>query len=82
MSTSERARMGGIACAKKHGKAHMREIGKRGFQTTVDRHWNGDRSAYAAYLREQGLLAACDEEFRSMLELYQEQLPELLGRLS
>lgn len=28
----------------------MAEIGKRGFETTVARHWQGDRAAYRDYL--------------------------------
>ena len=69
----EMGQRGGNATVKKHGRAHMRAIGRRGFAETVRRHWRGDRAAYTAHLREAGLLAICDREFILMADLYRER---------
>ena len=44
---------GGRTTVQRHGKTHMAEIGARGFETTVNRHWGGDRASYLKYLRER-----------------------------
>src|SRR5204862_29173 len=49
-SMSERGRLGGLATFRQYGKAHMAAIGKRGFEATVARHWQGDRLAYRLFL--------------------------------
>lgn len=41
---------GGRETVKRHGIQHMREIGKRGFEATVARHWAGDRQGFRDYL--------------------------------
>jgi hypothetical protein len=33
----------------------MRQIGKKGFQATIDRHFGGDRRDYLNYLTSKGL---------------------------
>src|SRR5438270_1019044 len=50
MSMRERGRLGGLATLARYGRRHMAEIGKRGFETTVARHWQGDRLAYRDFL--------------------------------
>lgn len=78
--TSEERRRGGRRCVERHGSSHMASIGAIGFAVTVSRHWNGDKEAYVEHLRESGQLKTCDREFRSMVELYQQYLPELFGQ--
>lgn len=39
-------RKGGKVTVERYGKAYMQEIAKRGFATTVDRHYNGDKMQY------------------------------------
>ena len=50
-------RRGGLATFKKHGVAYMREIGRRGFQATTDRHFEGDRCNHLNALIRRGLRA-------------------------
>lgn len=38
MTKAEAGRLGGIATFKKHGKKHMRKIGRDGAKVTWDRH--------------------------------------------
>jgi hypothetical protein len=59
LSMSERGRLGGLETFRRHGRKHMAEIGKRGFETTVARHWLGDRHAYLLFLaaREWNVLS-------------------------
>lgn len=35
---------------ERHGKPHMAQIGARGFETTVNRHFGGDKAEYLRYL--------------------------------
>lgn len=49
--------MGGKVTVARHGREHLRAIGKRGFAVTVDRHWGGDRKAFIRRLVELGLMA-------------------------
>jgi hypothetical protein len=53
-------RRGGKATAATHGRRHMAEIGARGFNATVARHWQGDRKGYAAWLREHARFAVVE----------------------
>jgi hypothetical protein len=69
---------GGSETHRKHGSSHMSAIGARGFQTTVQRYYNGDAAAYLEVLHERGQLATCDHEFAAMLDLYRQYRPDLL----
>lgn len=73
--------MGGSETHRKHGGDHMSTIGARGFQTTVQRHYNGDAAAYLEVLHERGQLATCDYEFVAMLDLYRQYRPDLLEEI-
>lgn len=48
---------GGTTTYQRHGRDHMRAIGKRGFQAYVDRHFKGDRRAALNDLIARGLAA-------------------------
>jgi hypothetical protein len=50
MDKAEAGRLGGKATVARHGRRHMSQIGKRGFETTVARHWQGDRATYREWL--------------------------------
>ena len=47
------ASSGGKATVEKHGRKHMSEIGKRGFETTTKRYFGGDKEAHKQYLIEE-----------------------------
>src|SRR3954447_15271060 len=51
---AEVGRKGGLACFQKHGREFYREIGKKGYQTTLARHWQGDALAYRRWLVAKG----------------------------
>jgi hypothetical protein len=63
---------GGRRTFERHGSKHMAEIDKRGFETTVARHWQGDRAAYRDYLglrrHEQQLEPFVDRELARRLQ--------------
>jgi hypothetical protein len=73
---------GGTETHRKHGSDHMSTIGARGFQTTVQRHYNGNAAAYLEVLHERGQLATCDRELVMMLDLYRQYRPDLLEDLT
>jgi hypothetical protein len=50
-------RRGGLATCKKHGVEYMRAIGRRGFQMTTDRYFEGDRRKHLNALIRRGLRA-------------------------
>lgn len=50
-------RRGGRTTVQRHGNEHMRRIGARGFQATVERHWQGDRASFLDYLQRAGWAA-------------------------
>ena len=56
----------------------MAEIGARGFETTVNRHWGGDRASYLKYLRERAnesvLEGFVDRELARRLDQGQEMV--------
>jgi general stress protein YciG len=62
---------GGKETVARHGKQHMAEIGKRGFATTVARHWGGDAKSYVEYLHQRShdsqIEALTDIQLRSEL---------------
>lgn len=76
---------GGRETVKRHGKAHMSEIGKKGHEATIARHFNGDRDGYHRYLRgraaELGVEGFVDKLMRERLEqgekIVCEELPVL-----
>jgi len=57
LSKAEAGRIGGRATKKRHGIAHYRAAGRKGFMTTLARHWQGDKPGYLRWLRERGWLA-------------------------
>jgi general stress protein YciG len=66
-------RRGGETTNSRHGRDHYRQAGALGFTATVEKHWHGDRERYTAFLRDKGLLVACDREFALMTDLYRER---------
>jgi hypothetical protein len=48
-------RKGGNATLAAHGREHFRTIGKKGFQVTTDRHFDGDRRKHLNFLISRGL---------------------------
>jgi hypothetical protein len=44
-------REGGQAVLKKYGTQHFREMGRRGFESLVNRYFSGDRDAALVWLR-------------------------------
>ena len=50
-------RRGGLATLRAKGYGHMREIARRGFKATVEKHYNGDKARYLAVLHARGLAA-------------------------
>jgi len=55
LTAAAAGRKGGLATVRKHGREHMRLIGRRGFQVTTDRHFDGDRRKHLNYLISRGL---------------------------
>lgn len=56
---------GGLALVAKYGSAHMSQIGKRGYQTTVERYFDGDRKAANEWLAKMGRFVA-DAGYRKL----------------
>src|SRR5690242_14366754 len=59
-SRAEVGRLGGLVCLEKHGREFYRQIGKRGYQATLARHWQGDALAYRRWLVAKGWNAVAD----------------------
>lgn len=57
LSPKERGRLGGLATSQKYGKEHFSRIGKKGFQATTDKHFQGQRAYHLSWLRQSGLHA-------------------------
>jgi general stress protein YciG len=57
--------LGGQAVVKKYGPEYMREIGRRGYETTVQRYFGGDRDAANEWLARRGHYV-CDEGYRRL----------------
>src|SRR5262249_55520931 len=53
-------RLGGLQTLSRHGREHMRAIGRAGFNATVARHWQGDRAGYREWLAQRQHLAAIE----------------------
>ena len=53
----EAGRKGGLAVVNKHGRDHMRRIGRRGFHATVQKVYGGDYRKAINTLINRGLLA-------------------------
>lgn len=49
---------GGLATYAKYGSDHMRRIGRRGYQSMVNRHFNGDQDAANKWLAAKGQYVA------------------------
>ena len=41
---------GGRETVKRHGRQHMQEIGRKGYQSTLNRYFAGDKLAFRAWL--------------------------------
>jgi general stress protein YciG len=61
MNRRQAGRKGGQRTLALYGREHMRAIGKRGYQTTLARHWQGDALAYRRRLIARGWNAITDE---------------------
>lgn len=48
-----RGSAGGRETLRRYGAGHFREIGRRGFQSFVDRYFQGDRGEAARWLRDR-----------------------------
>ena len=48
------ASLGGKAVVEKHGTQHMAEIGRRGFEATVEKYFDGDPQAAKKWLTDVG----------------------------
>ena len=48
-------RRGGNATLAAHGRDHFRTIGRKGFQVTTDRYFEGDKRKHLNYLIQKGL---------------------------
>jgi general stress protein YciG len=63
---------GGRTTFERYGKEHFREIGKRGFQATVNRHYGGDAQEYLRVQRkravEHGLAGFVDRLMQERLD--------------
>ena len=66
MTKAEAGRKGGRMTKKRHGVQHYRTIGKKGFMTTVVRHWQGDKAGYIRYLQSLGVWAEWESRFRTV----------------
>jgi hypothetical protein len=53
-------RKGGQSTLARYGKRHLSQIGARGFASTVNRHWAGDRKGFMSWLRERGRFFAVE----------------------
>ena len=76
-------RRGGLATFRKHGVEHMREIGRRGFEVTTQRHYNGDKYRHLNDLIRRGLSAIDPAPWNRSWQDYQafpdRPLPEKKG---
>jgi len=54
---------GGLATYAKYGSDHFRQIGRRGYESMVERHFDGDQDAANAWLAAKGRYVA-DETYR------------------
>lgn len=48
---------GGLRTFERHGREHMRTIGRLGLQATVERHYDGDRRRAINALIHKGLMS-------------------------
>lgn len=46
---------GGLALVRKYGRDHMKRIGRKGYEATVNKHFNGDFEAANHWLSRRGL---------------------------
>lgn len=56
-TASAYGRAGGRATHARYGRAHMRAIGRMGYERTRDRHFAGDDQAMGAWLHRKGTSA-------------------------
>src|SRR5262245_18079017 len=60
MTRRQAGTLGGLQTLSRHGREHMRAIGRAGFNATVARHWQGDRAGYCEWLAQHQHLAAIE----------------------
>lgn len=56
---------GGLAVVAKYGTDHMSKIGRKGYETTVRRHFDGDYEAANRWLAAKGRFVT-DEGYRRL----------------
>lgn len=61
MTRKEAAAKGGRETLKRHGRRHMAEIGRKGYQTTLARYFMGDALAYRRWLIARGWNAIVEQ---------------------
>jgi hypothetical protein len=59
------------------GHPLARELGKKGFQATVDKHWAGDAKAYLDWLTAKGLYSL-DKYYEPALQKFSDPDAELI----
>lgn len=47
-------RKGGLATVAKHGRRHMSQIGRRGFEATTELYFDGDEELHKRFLARMG----------------------------
>ncbi len=65
LSRAEAGRIGGRMTARRHGIEHYRAAGRKGFMTTVARHWQGDAAGYVRWLHARGWLRDLQRSFEA-----------------
>lgn len=72
MDRGEAGSLGGKETLRRYGTQHFRELGRKGFETTVARHWNGDCQGFREYLAnrrwERQTASFADSEIQRRLE--------------
>jgi hypothetical protein len=64
-------RKGGASTFARHGRAHMKEIGRRRFTATCERRFGGDRRAMLNDLIRRGLAALDPAQWNRAWQNYQ-----------
>ena len=54
-AAADYGRRGGRKTVQRHGNRHMSRIGQQGYQTTLERHFQGDKQAFDRWLKDAGL---------------------------
>lgn len=54
-TAKEMGSKGGKATVERHGRSHMQEIARRGFQAVTEKYFSGSEGLHKSYLVEMGL---------------------------